>query len=127
MAVLLAPALSPEYDLTAALRAVSREMVVFWSPLDIFMLGMGTKVFGTADRVRTAGAGLVGFRALQRERNRTKTMTGRTTSYARFGGARAWRPRVTWGDILGRIVPYFSEIRGAVASGQSGERVLNRG
>ena len=52
----------PEYDLTEALRAVSIEMVVFWSPLDIFFLGAGTWVFGTTDRVRTAGAGLVGFR-----------------------------------------------------------------
>jgi hypothetical protein len=60
--ILLAPALSPEYDLTESLRAVSKEMVVFWSPWDVFILGAGTRVFGTADRVRTAGAGLVGFR-----------------------------------------------------------------
>lgn len=61
-AIFLAPALSPEYDLTTALRAVRREMVVFWSPLDLFILGAGTRVFGTADRVWTASAGLVGFR-----------------------------------------------------------------
>jgi hypothetical protein len=60
-AVLLAPALSPRYDLTAALRAVRREIVVFWSPLDVIILGMGTRLFGTIDRVRTVGAGLVGF------------------------------------------------------------------
>ena len=36
---LLAPALSPAYDLTAALRAVRREIVVFWSPLDVIVLG----------------------------------------------------------------------------------------
>jgi hypothetical protein len=62
LAVLLAPALSPAYDLSLALRAVRHKMVVFWSPLDVFMLGMGTKVFGTVDRVRSVGAGLVGFR-----------------------------------------------------------------
>jgi hypothetical protein len=61
-AVLLAPALSPQYDLSRALRAVRHEMVVFWSPLDVFILGMGTKVFGTVDRVRTVAAGLIGFR-----------------------------------------------------------------
>ena len=61
-AILLAPALSPDYDLTAALRAVARELVVFWSPLDVLLLGLGTVVFGTADRIRTASAGLVGFR-----------------------------------------------------------------
>jgi hypothetical protein len=59
--VLLAPALSPKYDLSQALRAVRREMVVFWSPLDVFILGVGTLIFGTIDRVHTAGAGLVGF------------------------------------------------------------------
>ncbi len=60
-AVLLSPALSPRYDLTAALRAVSKEMVVFWSPWDVIVLGAGTRVFGTADRVRTASAGMTGF------------------------------------------------------------------
>ena len=45
----------------AALRAVRREIVVFWSPLDVVILGAGTRVFGTIDRVRTFGAGLVGF------------------------------------------------------------------
>jgi hypothetical protein len=60
--VMLAPALSPSYDLSNALRAVRREMVVFWSPLDVIILGAGTRVFGTIDRVKTASAGLVGFR-----------------------------------------------------------------
>ncbi|WP_250847072.1 serine aminopeptidase domain-containing protein [Aquisphaera insulae] len=62
-AILLAPALSPGYDLTSALDAVAREMVVFWSPLDLIILGAGTALFGTADRVRGASAGLVGFRS----------------------------------------------------------------
>jgi hypothetical protein len=61
-AVMLAPALSPTCDLSRALRGVSRELVVFWSPLDVVILGIGTKLFGTADRVRTAGAGMRGFR-----------------------------------------------------------------
>jgi hypothetical protein len=61
-AVLIAPALSPSYDLTRALQAVRREMVAFWSPLDLIVLGAGTRVFGTIDRVRTVSAGLVGFR-----------------------------------------------------------------
>jgi hypothetical protein len=61
-AILLAPALSPGYDLSAALAAVRRELVVFWSPLDLVVLGAGTRIFGTADRVRSVAAGLVGFR-----------------------------------------------------------------
>ena len=59
--VLLAAAISPTYDLTRALRAVVREVVVFWSPFDLFILGAGTWLFGTVDRVHTVAAGLVGF------------------------------------------------------------------
>lgn len=61
-AVLLSSALSPEYDLSPALRAVRREMTNFWSPLDVFVLGVGTRVFGTIDRRNAVSAGLVGFR-----------------------------------------------------------------
>ena len=61
-AVLLSPALSPRYDLSKALAAVRREMVVFWSPFDLVVLGLGTQLFGTIDRVRSVSAGLVGFR-----------------------------------------------------------------
>lgn len=60
--VLLAPALSPGYDLAPALRNVRGDVVVHWSPYDLFFLGLGTGVFGTSDRIRGRGAGLVGFR-----------------------------------------------------------------
>src|SRR5262249_4649620 len=45
-----------------ALRAVRREMDVFWSPMDLIVLGAGTRIFGTIDRVKSISAGLVGFR-----------------------------------------------------------------
>lgn len=61
-AVLISPALSQGYDLSQALRAVRREMVVFWSPLDLIVLGLGTQIFGTVDRINAVSAGLVGFR-----------------------------------------------------------------
>jgi pimeloyl-ACP methyl ester carboxylesterase len=60
--VLLAAAISPGYDLSKALRAVNRELVSFWSPLDVIVLGIGTWLFKTTDRVRSFSAGLVGFR-----------------------------------------------------------------
>lgn len=62
-AVLLAPAISSDYDLSRALRAVRSEIVVFWSPLDIIILGAGTRLLGTVDRIKAASAGLVSFRA----------------------------------------------------------------
>jgi hypothetical protein len=63
--VLLAPALSPSYDLSPALCAVRRDIVVFWSPFDVIVLGAGTRLLGTVDRVKTFSAGMVGFHVPQ--------------------------------------------------------------
>ncbi len=60
-AVFLAPALSPGYDLSRALKHVTGEVYVFWSPRDSAVLGTGTEIFGTMDRVNTAAAGNVDF------------------------------------------------------------------
>jgi hypothetical protein len=62
-AVLLAPALSPRYDLTRALRHVRREMLVFPSRGDLLVLGAGTTLLGTVDGRHEAAAGMLGFRA----------------------------------------------------------------
>ncbi len=96
-AIFLAPALSPGYDLTTALRAVRREMVVFWSPLDLFISGAGTRVFGTADRVWTASAGLVGFRIPP-----PLTVSGSHLDgpYAKLRQVR-WAPRMAASGYLG--------------------------
>lgn len=59
--LLLSPALSPEYDLSVALSHVTGRMYVFSSTLDMFVLGLGTKVFGTIDRKNGDSAGRVGF------------------------------------------------------------------
>jgi hypothetical protein len=96
VAVLIAPALSPSYDLTAALRAVRRELVVFWSPLDVIVLGAGTRIFGTIDRVKTVSAGLVGFRA---PRPSTATDEQRA-QYVKLRQVR-WRPRMASTGYLG--------------------------
>jgi pimeloyl-ACP methyl ester carboxylesterase len=93
--VLLSPALSPRYDLSRALRAVRREMVVFWSPLDLIVLGAGTCVFGTIDRVRTVSAGLVGFRIPG-----DLGSDGRASSYRKLRQIR-WRPTMAATGYLG--------------------------
>jgi hypothetical protein len=95
--VLLAPALSPEYDLSWALRAVRHEMVVFWSRLDVFMLGLGTKVFGTVDRVRTTGAGMVGFRVPASGGKRNENHGGEYDKLRQIH----WRPRMAATLYLG--------------------------
>jgi pimeloyl-ACP methyl ester carboxylesterase len=60
--VLLASALSPDYDLSKALHHVRGKAYVFYSKNDQVVLGAGTRLFGTIDGVKTDAAGLVGFR-----------------------------------------------------------------
>ena len=59
--ILLSSGVSPHYDLREALAAVRTEIVSFWSKRDGFVLGLGTRMFGTLDRVHTDAAGRVGF------------------------------------------------------------------
>lgn len=59
--ILLAPALSPEYDLAPALRRTSGGIFNYYSQLDKALLGAGTTVAGTMDRKYTPAAGAVGF------------------------------------------------------------------
>ena len=58
---LIAPALSPEYDLTKALKHVTKNLYVFSSPHDTIILAAGCKVFGTIDGVKCEAAGVNGF------------------------------------------------------------------
>jgi pimeloyl-ACP methyl ester carboxylesterase len=60
--VLLSAAMSPDYDLRAALRSCRREIVSYHSSFDQFILNWGTRQFGTIDRVYGPSAGLHGFR-----------------------------------------------------------------
>jgi hypothetical protein len=60
-AILLSPAVSPTFPLVDALRAVRGDLINFWSPNDLFFLGLGTSLFGTADGVFGKSAGLTGF------------------------------------------------------------------
>ena len=60
--VLMAPALSPGYDLSKALSHVRGRAYVFSSEFDVAVLGTGTSLFGTVDGVKTRAAGLLGFK-----------------------------------------------------------------
>ena len=64
--ILLAPAVSPTFDLRPALRACRGGVVSFNSPIDRFMLHWGTCTFGTVDRVYGPAAGCCGFQAPDR-------------------------------------------------------------
>lgn len=58
--VMACPALSPQYNLSRALGGVQRAIALI-SDRDTFILGLGTRVFGTIDRVHTFAAGRAGF------------------------------------------------------------------
>lgn len=59
--VLMAPALSPGYDLSRALRRVRTRMYVFSSPHDRLLLDWGTRLVCTMDGQQCRAAGLYGF------------------------------------------------------------------
>lgn len=58
---MFAPALSPDYDLSKALKHVNSKAYVFSSTLDAAVLDAGTTLFGTVDGVKGEAAGLRGF------------------------------------------------------------------
>jgi len=61
--VLLAPSVSPDYEIRPALRQIGGALHVFYSADDRLWLGWRTGTFGTYDSVRGAAAGKVGFNA----------------------------------------------------------------
>lgn len=61
-AILLAPALSLDYDLTTALRRTRYGICNFYSTRDVSFLKVGTSLFGPIDREFGVSAGAVGFR-----------------------------------------------------------------
>ena len=93
--VLLASALSPEYDLTRALRHVGGRAISLYSEYDTIVLGTGTRTFGTYDRVRTDAAGYVGF---------TQPKTADPAEYAKlaqYSYDPAWQKFGNYGDHIG--------------------------
>jgi pimeloyl-ACP methyl ester carboxylesterase len=60
--VLLAAAVSPRFDVTAARRKVERGVWSFHSWIDCLFVGIGTTVFGTIDGWHGPGAGMIGLR-----------------------------------------------------------------
>jgi pimeloyl-ACP methyl ester carboxylesterase len=60
-AILLAPSVSPTYDLRPALSHVEKTLHVFHSDRDTTFLSWRTSNFGTYDRIKTKAAGNTGF------------------------------------------------------------------
>lgn len=101
--ILLAAALSPDYDLRAALRHTQGGIFNYYSSYDRIFLDAGTRVAGTIDRSHTSAAGSVGFR-------RPAAATGDRALYDKLHQI-AWESQMTWyghwGDHFGWTNPGF--------------------
>lgn len=73
--VLLGAAISPTYDIGAALRRCRHGIVNFYSQGDWFMGGWATETFGTLDRKKTEAAGRRGFHTEEGELLRAPGLT----------------------------------------------------
>jgi pimeloyl-ACP methyl ester carboxylesterase len=99
-AVLLAPALSPTYDLSRALRRTSSGIWNFYSPYDVGFLRAGTTVFGSIDGEHGSSAGAVAFtppwglasedRLLYRSKLHQQRYTYAMSSSGHSGGHFGW-------------------------------------
>lgn len=98
--ILLAPAISPEHDLRAALRRSRYGVFNYYSELDAFLLRAGTTVAGTIDRQHGQAAGAIGFhepsslseqdRALYRRKLHQISWSKEMIAYANWGGHIDW-------------------------------------
>ncbi len=87
--ILLAPAVSADYDLRPALAASRQGVDAFTSERDRFYLGVGTRVVGTADgKQDVPPAGRVGFAM--------PTTAGADLSLAQRFRQHPWEPCVAW-------------------------------
>jgi pimeloyl-ACP methyl ester carboxylesterase len=91
--VLLAPSVSPDYDLRPALASSREGIDAFVSERDRIILGLCMRLVGTADGKRGAAAGRVGFRPT----------ICTTADAALFGRLRqhTWHSTVSWTGHLG--------------------------
>jgi pimeloyl-ACP methyl ester carboxylesterase len=100
--VMLEPALSPEFDLSKALAHVTGKTYAFSSINDAIVLGAGTRLMGTMDRINTDAAGLVGFK---------RPPSGDRVEYEKLVNIRydtAWMRFGDMGDHIGPLLRPFA-------------------
>ena len=101
--VLLASALSPTYDLSKALSHVDGRAISFYSAYDSAVLDLGTRAFGTIDRVKSEAAGYVGFKQLpQADPKQYEKMT-------QIPYDPAWVRLGNGGEHIGTLAPLFAQ------------------
>jgi len=118
-AILLAPAIAPDYDLRKALRRTQYGIWNFWSPYDVGFLKAGTTVMGTIDGRHTSAAGATGFVApwgLDDEDRRLygamlhqQRYTQKMAEYGHTGGHIGWANRRFVASWLAPIITSQSD------------------
>lgn len=113
-AVLLAPALSPDYDLRRALKKTHEGIWNFYSPYDVGLLKVGTSLAGTIDGRMTQAAGAVGFaipwglsreeRQLYGERLHQQKYTPRMADSGNTGSHFGWAGRSFVAEWLAPLI-----------------------
>jgi pimeloyl-ACP methyl ester carboxylesterase len=99
--LLLAPSVSPGYDLAPALERIDHRLHVFHSDRDTLFLRWRTGTFGTYDNVRTAAAGHLGFSA----DNLPAPLRSKLVQHPY---APAWSDLGNNGDHFGVLAPQFA-------------------
>jgi hypothetical protein len=100
--VLLAPSVSPTYELAPALAHLDGKLHVFYSERDTLWLKWRTGHFGTYDNLRTPAAGNLGF---QNTEQLPPALRGKLEQY-RYDAA--WRPMGNDGGHFGPVAPHFA-------------------
>jgi len=113
-AILLAPALSPDYDLSTALRRTRYGICNFYSTRDVSFLKLGTSLFGPIDRAFGMSAGAVAFRtpdglneadrALYATRLRQVRWNPRMKEVGASGSHLGWASRKFAGEYLAPLI-----------------------
>jgi pimeloyl-ACP methyl ester carboxylesterase len=112
--VLIASALSPDYDLSRALRHVRHHAYAFNSELDVIVLGAGCRTMGTVDRVKTDAAGRVGFRVPEHP-----AVEGQYAKFVQYPYDPDWMRFRNNGEHIGPMMrPFAREVIASVIQGR---------
>jgi pimeloyl-ACP methyl ester carboxylesterase len=125
-AILLAPAIAPDYDLRRGLRRTRSGIWNFYSPYDVGFLKAGTTVMGTIDGQHTSAAGAVGFtipwgldkedRQLYAARLHQQRYTRKMAESGHLGNHTGWANRRFVADWIAPLIHAHASDRTRVAS-----------
>jgi pimeloyl-ACP methyl ester carboxylesterase len=129
-AILLGPALSPDYDLRGALRHTQQGIYNFYSPYDVGFLKVGTSVAGTIDGKHARAAGAVGFtmpwgmdqedRQLYGSRLHQQPYNSKMADSGNIGTHVGWANRTFVAEWLAPLLNAQADVQTRFASDQNG-------